>query len=209
MTARLDFAQLQLHFVDQMQWRYELIRPLVLLAEGTPTRRAVETHTHPDTVRTFTRRFRPGHARPVAQRYRSAPTRAGAARARGRAPRGGSPALYAGFHYHELAPDLVLHVCATHPSQYRETVVGQSPVVASSSRPVGLSRRNQTGIKARLQVIKLYYQGWDKVSISQFYGCHARLWIGGSRVVRPNICRAHGPQTGPRGPAEAVVSRHG
>ena len=58
MTARLDFAQLELHFVDQMQWRYELIRPLVLLAEGTPTQRAVETHTHPDTVRTFTRRFR-------------------------------------------------------------------------------------------------------------------------------------------------------
>src|SRR5919109_5239493 len=58
MTARLDFAQLELHFVDQIQWRYELIRPLVLLAEGTPTQRAEETHTHPDTVRTFLRRFR-------------------------------------------------------------------------------------------------------------------------------------------------------
>ena len=30
----------------------------VLLAEGTPTQRAEETHTHPDTVRTFLRRFR-------------------------------------------------------------------------------------------------------------------------------------------------------
>ena len=40
-------------FVDQIQWRYELIRPLVLLAEGTPTQRAEETHTHPDTVRTY------------------------------------------------------------------------------------------------------------------------------------------------------------
>jgi hypothetical protein len=53
-----DFAQLQLQFVDQIQWRYELIRPLVLFAEGTPTQRAEETHTHPDTVRTFLRRFR-------------------------------------------------------------------------------------------------------------------------------------------------------
>src|ERR671930_739633 len=53
-----DFAQLQLQFVDQIQWRYELIRPLVLLAEGTPTQRAEDTHTHPDTVRTFLRRFR-------------------------------------------------------------------------------------------------------------------------------------------------------
>jgi hypothetical protein len=53
-----DFGQLQLHFVDQIQWRYELIRPLVLFAEGTATQRAQDTHTHPDTVRTFLRRFR-------------------------------------------------------------------------------------------------------------------------------------------------------
>jgi hypothetical protein len=53
-----DFAQLQLQFVDQIQWRYELIRPLVLFAEGTAPQRAEDTHTHPDTVRTFLRRFR-------------------------------------------------------------------------------------------------------------------------------------------------------
>jgi hypothetical protein len=53
-----DFAQLQLQFVDQIQWRYALIRPLVLFAAGTPTQRAEDTHTHPDTGRTFLRRFR-------------------------------------------------------------------------------------------------------------------------------------------------------
>ncbi len=57
MEPARDFAQLQLHITDQMQWRYELIRPLVLFEEGTPTQRAEETHTHPDTVRTFTRQF--------------------------------------------------------------------------------------------------------------------------------------------------------
>jgi hypothetical protein len=51
-------AQLPLRFVDRVQWRYELIRPLVLFDEGTPTQRAQETPTHPDTVRTFMRRFR-------------------------------------------------------------------------------------------------------------------------------------------------------
>ena len=50
MEPMRDFAQLQLHFVDQIPWRYELIRPLVLFAEGTPTQRAEETHTHPDTA---------------------------------------------------------------------------------------------------------------------------------------------------------------
>jgi hypothetical protein len=53
-----DFAQLQLTFVDQMQWRYEVIRPLVLFGDRTATQRAQETQTHPDTVRTLQRRFR-------------------------------------------------------------------------------------------------------------------------------------------------------
>lgn len=51
-------AQLQLRFVDPMQRRYEVIRPLLLGAERPATQRAQETHTHPDTVRTFLRRFR-------------------------------------------------------------------------------------------------------------------------------------------------------
>src|ERR671923_2381866 len=53
-----EFAQLQLGFVDQTQWRYELIRPLVLFADRTASQRAQETDTHPDTVRTLRRRFR-------------------------------------------------------------------------------------------------------------------------------------------------------
>ena len=52
-----DFAQLQLHFVDHIQWRYEVIRPLVLCADDTAAHRAEETRLHPDTVRRLTRRF--------------------------------------------------------------------------------------------------------------------------------------------------------
>ena len=58
MEPARHFAHLHLHCVDQIQWRYELIRPLVLLEEGTATQRAQDTHTPPDTVRTFVRRFR-------------------------------------------------------------------------------------------------------------------------------------------------------
>jgi hypothetical protein len=39
-----------LDFVDQIQWRYEVIRPLVLLADRTATQRAQETHTHPESL---------------------------------------------------------------------------------------------------------------------------------------------------------------
>ena len=58
MEPTAEFAQLQLGFADQTQWRYEVIRPLVLFADRTAQQRAQETHTHPDTVRTLQRRFR-------------------------------------------------------------------------------------------------------------------------------------------------------
>ena len=129
MTPRLDFAQLELHFVDQMQWRYELLRPLVLLAEGTPTQRAAETHTHPDTVRTFTRRFR-------AQGMLGLLPNDIEARPRGRAPQ--SPLC--GLSLPRTRPDFILHVWLSHPSQYRQTVVGAEPCgPRPATRPVGLS----------------------------------------------------------------------
>ena len=49
MDSTAEFAQLQLRFVDQTQWRYEVIRPLVLFADRTAPQRAHETATHPDT----------------------------------------------------------------------------------------------------------------------------------------------------------------
>src|SRR2546423_13896303 len=58
MDSTAEFAQLPLRLGDQLQWRYEVIRPLVLFADRTATQRAHETATHPDTVRTLHRRFR-------------------------------------------------------------------------------------------------------------------------------------------------------
>ena len=55
MELTAEFAQLQLGFMDRTQWRYEVIRPLVLFADRTARQRAQETH--PDTVRTLRRRF--------------------------------------------------------------------------------------------------------------------------------------------------------
>ena len=53
-----DYAQLQLHFVDSVQRRYEVIRPIVLIGDRTAAQRAEETQLHPETVRDLTRRFR-------------------------------------------------------------------------------------------------------------------------------------------------------
>jgi len=51
------FDHLHLRFVDHLPWRYEVMRPLLLFADRTATQRAAETYTHPETVRTLTRRF--------------------------------------------------------------------------------------------------------------------------------------------------------
>ena len=100
-----EFGQLRLGFVDPMQWRYEVIRPLVLFGDRTATQRAHETQTHPDTVRTLTRRFRQqGMGGLLPSGHRQGPQR--------RAPRireavrqevDRLKALYPGFHYRELA----------------------------------------------------------------------------------------------------------
>src|SRR6266581_5494624 len=52
-----DVDDPQLPFTDPTQYRYELIRPLVLFPDRTATQRAQETATHPDTVSTLKRRF--------------------------------------------------------------------------------------------------------------------------------------------------------
>ena len=55
MEPTAEFAQLQLRFVDQIQWRYEVIRPLVLCADPTVQQRVQEIRTHPETVRQLRR----------------------------------------------------------------------------------------------------------------------------------------------------------
>src|SRR5919206_3223471 len=99
------FAQLQLGFVDQIQWRYEIIRPLVLFADRTAPQRAQETRTHPETVRQLGRRFRqqgmlgllPADVE-VVPRGRASPIPAAVQQEVDRLK-----ALYPDFHYRELA----------------------------------------------------------------------------------------------------------
>ena len=58
MEPMSEYAQLQLRFVDSIQRRYEVIRPIILLGERTAAQRVEETQLHPETVRDLTRRFR-------------------------------------------------------------------------------------------------------------------------------------------------------
>jgi len=203
MEPMQDFAQLQLQFVDQIQWRYELIRPLVLFADGTPAQRAADTHTHPDTVRTFTRRFHqqgmlgllPGALEVVP---------------RGRAPQvpeevrqelARLKSLYTGFHYRELARILfaTLHYRIDHKTV--KQLWQQTPVTTSPQLELWHYHTHPDRTQARWQAIQLYCQGWHKVSISRFLHVSrptVDLWI--ARFEEEHMAGLVDHKSGPKSP---------
>jgi transposase len=168
--AAQDFAQLQLHITDQMQWRYELIRPLVLFEEGTAVQRAEETRTHPDTVRTFVRRFnKQGMLGLVLNDVEVAK--------KGRPLRVSEEvqqeihrlkALYGGFRYRELARILFYRFHEHVDEKTIKQLWLQSPVVAAEQLEFWTYQSYPDRVQARLHVVKLFYQGWNKSSISRF-----------------------------------------
>jgi hypothetical protein len=170
MEPLADFAQLQLHFVEQVQWRYEVIRPIVLFDDRTAAQRAAETHTHPETVRKLTRRFRhqgtlgllPDHTTIIPPpRGQPVPDKVVDALAR-------LKARYDGFQLRELAR-LILYTC--HERVDDKTIKKlwqQSPGPIQGELPLDTYHSHPQRAHARRQVIKLYYQGWNKLSMSRF-----------------------------------------
>jgi hypothetical protein len=165
-----EFGQLRLGFVDPVQWRYEVIRPLVLFGDRTAMQRAHETQTHPDTVRALTRRFR--------QQGMSGLLPLGGSTGRQqRAPRISEAmrqevdrlkALYAGFHYRELAR-ILSYKFETHINdKTAKHLWARSEVSPQGQLPLWTYHTQPERAQARLQVITLYAQGWEKRSISRF-----------------------------------------
>jgi len=166
MGAMPDFDQLR--FVDHVQWRDELIRPVVLMENRTAAQRAEETHTHPETVRDLTRRFRqqgtlglfPEHTgliRP--RRGKSVPDAVVEELAR-------LKALYEGFGYRELARIIWYKLHYHIDDKTIKQLWEQRLMPVPGEPPVGLYHRQADRYQARLQVVKLSYQGWNKRSIS-------------------------------------------
>jgi transposase InsO family protein len=165
-----EFAQLQRHLVDDTQWRYEVIRPLVLFADRTATQRAQETHTHPDTVRALARRFRqqgmvgllPAHVEIIPRgRARRVP-----AAVRQELHR--LKALYAGLHHRELARILFCTCGYRIDHKTVKRLWHESPVLTPRQLELWDYHTHPDRYQARLQVIQLYYRGWDKISIHRF-----------------------------------------
>ena len=165
-----DADEPQLPFTDPTQYRYELIRPLVLFQDRTATQRAQETATQPDTVGTLKRRFEaqgmlgllPATIEVVpARRRRRVPAEVVQELQR-------LKGLYDGFGYRELAR-IIFHTLAHRIHHHTVQQLWQElPPAAPQQLPLLDYHSYPERSQARLQVIELYAQGWSKHSISQF-----------------------------------------
>ncbi len=160
----------QLRLLDPTQYRYELIRPLLLSPERTATQRAQETGTHPETVSRLKRRFdQQGMLGLVPDTREILPAH--------RQLRVPDPVvhelqrlqgLYAGFGARELAR-IIFHTTMhriTGPTAHR--LWERLPPAPPPPRPLLDYHSHPAPAPARLEVITLYAQGWSKRSISQF-----------------------------------------
>jgi transposase len=173
-----DFAPLQLQLVDQTPWRYEVIRPLVLLADRTPRQRAHETATHPATVRALSRRFQRQGMLGLLPADVEVSVRA-------RAPRVPEAvreeldrlkALDDGFRYRELARILFITCGVSMDHKTVKALWHASAVACQEHLRLWDYHAQPDRYHARMQVITLYDQGWEKISIHRFL-----------RVSRPTI----------------------
>ena len=168
MEAMSDFAQL--HLSDPIQWRYEVIRPVVVIPNRTITQRAQETQLHPDTVGRLSRRFQqqgmlgllPDKVEAVApSRGHQIPEAIVTEIAR-------LKALYDRFEYRELARIIPCQCDDKIDDKTVKKLWQQSPLPEQVELPFGIYHHHPDRYLARLQVMKLDYQGWNKVSISRF-----------------------------------------
>ncbi len=202
-----DFDQLQRHFRDPIQRRYEIIRPLILFPDRTATQRAEETHTHPETVRHLKRRFEqqgmvgllPEHAEVVLSgRHGRVPDEVVQELAR-------LKGLYGGFQYRELARII------WHKLDYRigDTTVKrlwqQLPPHSPEQLPLLDYHSYADRSQARQQVIELSFQGWSKLSISRFLRVSRPTineWIG--RFESDNLASLEDKSRAPKNPVRKV-----
>ena len=170
MAPTSNFAQLQLHFVDQIQWRYELIRPLVLIEDRPAQQRAHETHTHPETIRKLRRRFQHqgmlGLLLDDVKVVPKEPTPRVSAAVVEEIAR--LKALYAGFHARELVRIIFYKLGERIDHKTAQRLWHHSAVATQEALPLRDYHTQPDRYQARLQVIKLYAQGWEKISISRF-----------------------------------------
>jgi transposase InsO family protein len=169
------FSQLRLVFTDAVQERYEIARPLILQQNTSAAARGRETQTHPRTIRRYVRRFeREGmrglfDERALVVRGHSVPdvVRLEAIRLK---------TLYGPLHNREIANIIFSRLGCRIDHKTVGRLLTECGLLDQRQLPLSTPlshtrfHQHEDVRTARLEVIKLYYQGWNIQSISGFLG---------------------------------------
>lgn len=207
MPPELAFDDLQPHFRDPIQRRYELIRPLLLFQDRSARQRAEETQSHPETIRAFKRRFEQHGMLGLLPGY----LHIGPSGRQGRVPDAvvaelsRLKGLYDGFQYRELG-HILLHKLGYHVSDKTiKKLWSQLPAASPPPLPLLDYHSYPERSQARQQVIALYFQGWNKRSISRFLRVSRptiNQWI--ARFERDNLAGLEDQSRAPKAPVRKV-----
>jgi transposase InsO family protein len=183
MQPLLDFDQLQPYFRDPVQRRYEIVRPLLFWPDRSAAQRAEETHTHPETVRTFKQRFEQQGMIGLLSNHVEIVTPG----RQGRVPEAvvleleRLKGLYSDFEYRELCRIIYATLGYRISDKTVKKLWHQLPPASPQQLPLLDYHSYADPAQARLQVIHLYVQGWNKTSISRFLNVSRptiNAWIG-------------------------------
>jgi transposase/transposase InsO family protein len=204
---QLEFDRLQEHFRDPIQRRYEVIRPLVLFQDRTATERAQEIGMHPKTVSRLKRRFETqGMLGLFPDTVEVLPSgRQGRVKEAVMAELASLKSLYDGFGYRELCRIIFCKVEERISDKTVKKLWHQLPPAAPSQLPLLDYHSYAERVEARKQVIELYFQGWNKLSISRFMRVSRPTideWI--SRFESENLSSLEDKKSGPQSPERKV-----
>lgn len=165
-----SFGQLELVFTDPVQERYEVARPLLLGHPLTATERAKQTHKHPQTVRRYVRRFECEGMRGLFDAEPEVIARCGSVSEAVRQEVIRLKTLYPPLNLRETANIIYATLGARIDYKTVQRILQKHPIVVQKRLPLPKFHDYKDPYQARLEVIKLYYRGWNIQSISGFLG---------------------------------------
>ena len=202
-----DADEPQLPFDDPTQHRYEVIRPVVVIGNRTATERAQETGMHPETVGRLKRRFEqqgmlgllPATVQVVASGRQSRVEEAVLEEL------ASLKSLYDGFQYRELCRIIFCKLEEQISDKTVKKLWRHLPPASPRQLPLLDYHSYAERAEARKQVIELYFQGWNKLSISRFLRVSRPTineWI--SRFEWDNLASLEDQRSGPKSPERKV-----
>jgi transposase len=156
----LPFSQLRLLFTDDVQERYEIARPLILGQEHSSAARARETDKHPQTVRRYVRRFEHAGMRGLFDE-REVIARSGTLPEAVRQEIIRLKTLHAPLHFREIANIIYATLGTRIDYKTVQHILQQHPIATQKRLPFTKFHDYKEPYEARVEVIKLYYHGWN------------------------------------------------